>query len=352
MFAASLAASCAVMSFSCGAQCFVNLHYGTFYGGVPACQIEAIVHVSFILIEFFSVMFMSVSFSLQAQHADGIKYSRKFSRKRAWQVIVTIWIVCIIVTGLSTLFSPIYLPAPELYCFYKFSSFAIAGWLVPCLLLALITMFMCHVRVMRHFARLQNQLKSNIQTNKNLSVRVPSTSTLDTNIALVQFKWRSTWFILTLLLGWISAAVAVVYEFSIGPINAPMTTAVGVGGVTFSWAVPLVFTLTSDDRKNAAIRLYGWSLVPIYGKAWFLAAWNPKTYTPDMSTKRFGKTHRAPSSRNTAPSSSSSSSSSQEAMSSSSGSETDDAGSSSDQNATLEPNITLEPIVVAEITTL
>lgn len=286
MFVASLAGGCAFMSLTCGLQCFVNLNAGRFAGGSAACTAEAVLHVSSILVEFFSVTAMSVAFSMQSRATSGLLIGRKITRKRAWQVIVAIWITCWLVTGLGSLVSPIYLVSAGTYCFFQFSSFNIAGWLVPCLVLALITMFTSHVLVLRHFKKLSRQIMEHKQGEGGGGIVLVNADPVQLNMGLAQFKFRSTWMILILLVGWGSAVPAVFVELVLRQTASPaLTTSIGTGGVSFSWAVPLVFTLTAEDRKNAAIRVYGWLLIPFYGKKWWQAAWNVSTYVPAMSLR-------------------------------------------------------------------
>src|SRR5579872_5651400 len=61
-----LAFACANMSFSCGMECLLSVIHNRFYGGDAACYLEAGIHVSFILMEFFTTAGVSIIMYLNA----------------------------------------------------------------------------------------------------------------------------------------------------------------------------------------------------------------------------------------------------------------------------------------------
>ncbi len=238
IFICGLASGCLTMSITCGTQCLLNLIANRFYGNTIACQIEAIAHISSVLTEFFCVMAIGIGTYYKVVHQKTIQQSS------ALKIIIMVWFVCTFFTYITSLFSPIYLMSAGTYCFFAFSSFAIAGWLVPCLIIALTVMIISHIKIMKFFH--QNASKVNAP---QLGNKTKLTSQQD--IWIKQFQWRSTLFMIILLIGWGFAAVTVVYEFTVGEASEWLVTAVGVGGVSFSWWVPLVFLYTSPQYKQS-----------------------------------------------------------------------------------------------------
>ncbi len=238
IFVCGLASGCLTMSLTCGTQCLLNLIANRFYGGEIACQIEAIAHISSVLTEFFCVMALGICTYYRVVHQKTIE------QVTALKIVILIWVTCTIFTLITSLFSPIYLMSAGTYCFFAFSSFAIAGWLVPGLIIALVTMFVAHIKIMRFFSNaIATQMYA--PNHKNLITQQ--------DIWIRQFQWRSTLFMIILLIGWGFAAVTVIYELVVGESSEWLVTAVGVGGVSFSWWVPLVFLYTSPQYKKSFI---------------------------------------------------------------------------------------------------
>lgn len=147
VFIGGLAFACVRMSITCGVQCSVNFAANRFVGGDPACQFEAIAHVSAIVEEFFCVtcLFLNMYFC--------VVKNRVLDPKHALFIVLIIFAGSLIMTGLLSLTSPIYLMSAGTYCFFAFSSAAIAGWLVPCLIIALVSSFTCHYLILRYYRR-------------------------------------------------------------------------------------------------------------------------------------------------------------------------------------------------------
>ncbi len=282
IFTCGLASGCLTMSLTCGTQCIVNMIGQRFVGGEIACQLEAIAHVSAILTEFFCstcVSLWTVSMTMTNRTIDGVK---------ALQIVIAIWILCIIVTGLASLVSPIYLMSAGLYCFFEFSSLAIAGWLVPGLIMALVAMIVAHYKVVTFLTRKLSSSSSptliishpsttcsitndSSHGNPTIVLSIPSESSPQSQVTppskiringqhgsllteqgiwLKSFRLRSATFIICLLLGWGFAAITTIYEFAVGPANEWLVTAVGVGGVSFSWAMPLTYALSCPQFRE------------------------------------------------------------------------------------------------------
>jgi hypothetical protein len=285
VFVAGLAFACARMSFTCGVQCSVSFAAGRFYGGEAACKAEAIAHVSAILEEFFCVtcLFLNMYFR--------VVRGRVLKTKYALGIVAMIFVICLIITGLASLSSPIYLMSAGTYCFFAFSSFAIAGWLVPGLVFALVTSFTCNFLILRHFKRGTAQLPKEEAQRPNMTVwqqqpaaAPPSCAKTNSGTAIgvtdgflgigdilkTQFKWRSTLFIIGLLVGWGSAAITTIYEFAVGRASEGLVTAVGVGGVSFSWWAPVIYSFTSKHYKNLMLNVLRFLFAPcLERKLWW-----------------------------------------------------------------------------------
>src|SRR5207247_8464719 len=139
----------------------LNLIHGSFYGSEPACQAEAIWHVSSVMIEFGSVAFMTFVFADQVNHnvasvsnlVLGVHQAQAYPRelitnRRAFQLIACLWFSCILLVVLLSFISRIYLISAGTYCFFSFSSPAIVTLCVV-LVIALGIMVYHHVQVMR-----------------------------------------------------------------------------------------------------------------------------------------------------------------------------------------------------------
>jgi hypothetical protein len=137
--------------------------------------------------------------------------------------------------------SPIYLMTAGTYCFFGFSSPAIAGWLLPGLVLSLATMVFCYSSIacaVRAQAALVSSVNAPLQSH-----------------AVVR---RSVWFVVVLLGGWGFAGVASVYELVVGVTPEWLVTAVGVGGVTHSPVMAITcLYLNAHHRRHVRLAFQG-----------------------------------------------------------------------------------------------
>lgn len=306
IFIASVASGCIMMGITCGAQCLLSMLAGRFYGEDPACKAEAIVHVSSILVQFFSVTFMSIAF------ARFITHKQSMPIQTALRICVGIWVVCVVGTGLGSFASPIYLVSSGTFCFFQFDSFNIAGWLVPGLILALGTMIVCHIRVLLWFRRLFRQWRGSNITSSTLTMKPTSGPSMESTMGVLssrniernstsesqlntppsiwaqQFQWRSTLFFLVLLFGWGSAAICTLVELAWKQrASEELVTAVGVGGVSFTFMIPLVYTISSPAYKlflttwtsRWVCRGMGWIMMPCKGRMWYQSHWKESQTT-------------------------------------------------------------------------
>jgi hypothetical protein len=317
---AGLCSGCLWMSLTCGTQCLISWVVDCFFGGALACQLEAFFHVSAILTQFFCVAAIAVRAYILVVHGYNL------SLRQAGVLVGVIWFVCTVTTILLSLVSPIYLMSAGTYCFFAFGSPAIAGWLVPGLVLAIAVMVFCYVQIYRAArqnatdirpyqaaaepdllrgaepegavgaepAQDQPYYSSNGKDSNN--ERVGSTPTAPNPGATTKggdgaaaasaelsveaeagrpFRARSgglgsvssdmlplmvarhcALFLAVLILGWAFAAVAALYELTVGEASQWLVTAVGVGGVQHSIWVPLTYAYTSDFHRRTMLGVF------------------------------------------------------------------------------------------------
>lgn len=233
IFIVGLAFSCITMSISCAIQCLLSLITGKFYGGTIACQIEAIVHVSTIINEFFCVTALTLSYYFT------IVKQRTMNEWMAIKIIFGLWLCSTIMTGLLSLVSPIYLMSAGTYCFLSFRSWGIIAWLIPVFIASLVIMIYCNIQ-------LRLYLKKNVNTP---IVAIQNGQILTHDIVKIQCK--STLFIWTVLIGFGFTAVTMIYELSSQErANEWLVTAVGVSKTSFSSFVPLVYFYSNKKRVH------------------------------------------------------------------------------------------------------
>lgn len=168
---ASVAGACMCMSLTCGTQCLISLIHGSFYGADPACRIEAIAHVTTIMVEFVSVAWMTYLFADQVRFnlirvfaLFKLSYSshrETLSNRLTLQMIAIIWISCLALVIALSFISKIYLMSAGTYCFFSFTSPAIFT-LCSILVASLGLMVYYHVKVLRHYQFLINNTTQSI----------------------------------------------------------------------------------------------------------------------------------------------------------------------------------------------
>jgi len=261
--------------------------------------------VSSILTQFFCVAGIAIrSYLLVVRKYD-------LAVRLALKITASVWVTCIVLTGLFSLFSPIYLMSNGTYCFFGFSSFAIAGWLLPGLVLALGVMTVCYYKIWKEFKKTTAIMETalrilrrksemtdpeteiDLETPGDMSSppkKAPSTflrsftENARRDISHVHVARRSALFIAVLLLGWGFAAVTAIFELTVGHATEWLVTAVGVGGVSHSWWVPIMYAYTSEFHKKTMKKLFGWICVPCRGKAWWQEALGTKKTSSQEST--------------------------------------------------------------------
>jgi hypothetical protein len=296
-----LCSGCLFHSLTCGTQCLLSMIHGRFYGGELACQFQAIAHISSILTQFFCVAGIAVCSYLL------IVRNRDLEIKLAFKITVSIWVTCTVLTGLFSLFSPIYLMSNGTYCFFGFSSFAIAGWLLPGLVVALGVMAVCYYKIWQNFKRnslflgvavrilspkpkVTNALDETTNVSPavksddlgsttaqpRVSTRAVQTENARREISHMSVARRSALFMAILILGWGFAAITAIFELTVGPATEWLVTAVGVGATSFSWWMPLTYAYTSEFHKQTMKKLFGWVCIPCRGTQWWEQAWSSK----------------------------------------------------------------------------
>ncbi|AYV86228.1 MAG: hypothetical protein Solumvirus2_35 [Solumvirus sp.] len=144
IFIMGLCSGCLWMSITCGSQCLASVISQYFFGGYINCQLEAFFHVSAILVQFFCVSLIAIR-----NYVNIVKRS-EISLNTSILIVILIWIKCIIVTVALSKVSSIYLMTAGTYCFFGFSSPAIAYWLLPGLVLSVLTMTYCYGAIIHH----------------------------------------------------------------------------------------------------------------------------------------------------------------------------------------------------------
>lgn len=232
IFILGLCSGCVCMSFACGLQCLICIIHGEFYGGHQACWWQALIHVSSAAVQFTCVAFLSLFFYLTIV--------KKFiwpAKKLKWFIFIT-WVCCTSVTFGLSFISPLYLVSNGTYCLYEFKSPAILGWLVPCLLIALIVMIFSYISIYYYV--------------KNISMAIKDyrMSVSNTDEPHIKQAYRSTLYTLVLFIGWIMIAITAIYESTYGTATQELVTAVGIGSTWHSMAVPLVYRYTDNSNET------------------------------------------------------------------------------------------------------
>jgi hypothetical protein len=334
-----LCSACLWMSLTCGMQCLLSVIARCFFGGDLACKFEAFFHVSAIVTQFFMDTAIAMRVYVEVVHGKHMSV-----RQAVWTVIV-IWVVCIGVTLLCSIYSPIYIMTAGTYCFFGFGSAAIAYWLVPALGLALGAMAFYFYKTYRTFRQSQETLitmrnrpiekvkpprhrqRPNTDTSSSVApVASPIAIPVAAKAAFEQFEvsndgpivsieieapptaeyegdafadeatkaegqlfWvilRASILVAGLFVGWAFAAVTAIYELSKGESSEWLVTGVGVGGVLHSVWVPLTHAYFTAFNRAFMIRLFCCCLVRLK-----CAKDLVKRAKKQMRPKRFGYEH-------------------------------------------------------------
>lgn len=225
VFLLGLCLGCIFMSVTCGIQCLANLiNGGQFYGGDVACQLEATFHISSILVQFMSTACIGLV------HYFAVVHMSKWPGLGAAFVIQFLIIVLGISGTLLTGKYSILNLMGRLYCFYQFGSPAIAYWLTLVLSVALIVIIFTYVSIFRVFYATRRQVQRMVRGRAALDEET------------IRAGIKSSLLVLTLLIGWICAAIATIYELSRNePTPDGLVVAVGIGGVSHSVFVPIIY---------------------------------------------------------------------------------------------------------------
>jgi len=216
VFIGSLMLACASMSLWCSAQCFYDLvmNNGQLEGEYPACFTEATMHITNILNQFFSIVFITMHVWLQLVLKCTISICAS--------VIITVLFWCF--TLASTFIISIFFAAPELqpaglYCFPRFDSPIMIYFFVPLATLALLSIVFFN-----------GHLYWFLYTHeRKIAPWLVVTSTPRRNSQVVARK--TVLFFIVALLGWIFAVVSIIYALTHqGKITETLETLVGVFG--------------------------------------------------------------------------------------------------------------------------
>jgi len=109
----------------CLPQCFTNMVYGNFALGPRACFVEAFCHIISLQIQFFSVG------AIAYRTYIGIVKLQPFSQERAIKILIWIWTISCVGTGLFGGLSSYGLSTTGTFCFYGWKSLALLAWAWP-----------------------------------------------------------------------------------------------------------------------------------------------------------------------------------------------------------------------------
>jgi len=113
---AGLCFACFFMSATCGIQCSFNLSRGHFAFGYPACFLEAVFHLTAILVMFFNLALLAFDSWRTVVHG------KSFGVGRTLLILAAIWVFVIAGLLLSSMASPIYMADSGVFCFFAFDS--------------------------------------------------------------------------------------------------------------------------------------------------------------------------------------------------------------------------------------
>ncbi len=291
---AGLCSGCIWMSLTCGSQCLVSVIHGYFYGRALACELEAFFHVSAILVQFGCVTLISLRGYWSLRFRGTSLNSWVMPVSVAKQAVGLVWLVAVGGTfGLGQV-SPIYLMSAGTYCFFAFSSPAIAGWMIPMLVIAACIMSWSYVHIYRVGAthdrdririRLAATHAPDDRRHSSLAYSSPSSQspqrakTAGNPVGFLvndigpsevvrslarKVAVRSSLFVLILMVGWAAAIVTALYELiNKAQATEPLVTAVGVGGTLHSILVPLAYGFTSSYHQRTFRRCFSCQLARV-----------------------------------------------------------------------------------------
>lgn len=225
IFIIGLCSGCIWMSITCAGECLLSVINNEFYGSNLACWIEALFHVSGILVQFFNVTLLNLR-----NYLIIIKLKSDISINSSILIVIIVWFISVVGTIIFGIFSPIYLVSNGTYCFYEFKSLAILGWLVSMLLLSIIIMIFVAINIFIYLRK----------HTKNIEKFSSNNSNYDTNLHIKTLK-RNLLFICVIFIGWHMAGVSALYEYFYNTATENMVTAVGVFGTWHTVAVPLAY---------------------------------------------------------------------------------------------------------------
>lgn len=229
VFVAGMAGGSVVLALTCSAQCIANLT-----GDGVACRGQALVYVGAMVTDFFCMTAISLSTHIQ------VVRKLEITTQTALRVVGAIWFICFCSSAVPGMNAPL---LTDTACFFAFDSVPIIAWLIPSVFACLCVMTACHVSVLVHLMRHLSEPSAEIEVLTR------------GQILRQQVWWRSTMFSVLLLACWGGVVVITLYVLAGGSPGEETATAIGLGAVSFSWLMPVLYTWRSKPHQQFLRRL-------------------------------------------------------------------------------------------------
>lgn len=234
IFIAGLAFGCVTMSIPCVIQCILNLinNNNKFEYGKIACELEAYLHTSAIIFQFFNVGLISWSYHAMILRNKTEVMSRKEILRNAYKYLCVIMIISYVGTYVIGYFSTIDLVDSGTYCFYNLRSYVMLYWFDPILIITTCLIIYWYKNIYQY-------------TKKSV------TTTKSNNKIVIKLGYRITLYILVLIICWLSVLIVSVYvlvknpnEYAIGDIIIRIFSSL------HSLLVGMVYGYNSDKLRS------------------------------------------------------------------------------------------------------
>jgi hypothetical protein len=234
MFVVGEYSGCLFMSIPCATQCLLNLLGGSnaFQYGRLACTWEAFMHVSAIMVQFFSVTMIAFAHFMKVVRQSPISLNTSYS------ILLGMWFVGETITLAFSHISPVELLPAGTYCFYTFDSPMIYAWFIPVMSASLLAAGRIYYRI--------------FCITRDAEKAAPSAQNTDIAHRVAR---RTFLFVLVFFLGWSPAVVACGYALVHGSITPTQELLVGIFGSLHSIWVPLVYGI-HDEKLHRWMARY------------------------------------------------------------------------------------------------
>ena len=237
IFVIGLSSACLFLSASCATQCLFNYispDYSYQFGDI-GCFVEAYLHVSFIMVQFFSIVMISWS------SYEAVIYRKGISLLRAIVCLVFIWLVSSIGTYIIGHYSDVILVPSGVYCFYDFDSPILYAWLTPIMLISLFLTVFFYFRVF-NFTK--------------LTIQITSANTRGSHVVTRKVRLRSLMFVVGYFLGWFPVVIVCFYSLHYGAVTPGLDTFLAISGSLHSIWQPLIYGFHQRSCQKRLSRIY------------------------------------------------------------------------------------------------